>query len=178
MIFGGILAGAMIDWAGIWAAYTLIAGSLLFSLPFLFFIRVKGSIEEGGGQLIRQTLDGLKYASSNAALRTLFTVSIVMEFLGFSFLIMVPVMAKNVLEVSGLGLGFLQAGVGGGMLWGRLSWPRSATGPESSASSSSMPWARALRSSASPIPQTSQLPLSWRVWSWASSTPTTSPWAP
>ena len=129
MIFGGILAGAMIDWAGIWAAYTLIAGSLLFSLPFLFFIRVKGSIEEGGGQLIRQTLDGLKYASSNAALRTLFTVSIVMEFLGFSFLIMVPVMAKNVLEVSGLGLGFLQAGVGGGMFVGTLIMAAVGDGP-------------------------------------------------
>lgn len=115
MIGGSILAGAIIDWSGIWAAYALIAVSLGFSLPFLLFIRVKGTIEEGGGQLIRQTIDGLKYASSNSALRTLFTVSILMEFMGFSFLVMVPVMAKNVLEVGGLGLGLLNAGVGGGM---------------------------------------------------------------
>lgn len=115
MIAGSILAGAFIDWWGIWSAYALIAGSLAFSLPFLLLIGVKGSIEETGGQLIRQTMDGLKYASSNASLRTLFTVSVIMEFLGFSFLVMVPVMAKNVLEVGGLGLGLLNAGVGGGM---------------------------------------------------------------
>ena len=115
MIGGSILAGAMIDWVDIWAAYALVAGSLLFSLPFLALIGVKGTIEERGGQLLRQTVDGLKYASSNKSLRTLFTMSIVMEFLGFSFLVMIPVMAKNVLEVGGLGLGFLQAGVGGGM---------------------------------------------------------------
>ncbi len=115
MIAGSILAGAMIDWVGIWAAYALVAGSLAFSLPFLLFIGVKGVTEETGGRLIRQTIDGLKYASSNTALRTLFTVSIVMEFLGFSFLVMVPVMAKNVLEAGGLGLGYINAGVGGGM---------------------------------------------------------------
>ena len=129
MIGGGILAGAMIDWVGIWAAYTLIAGSLLFSLPFLLLVRVKGTVEEGGGRLIRQTLDGLRYASSNASLRTLFTVSIVMEFLGFSFLVMVPVMAKTVLEVGGLGLGFLQAGVGGGMFVATLIMAAVGDGP-------------------------------------------------
>lgn len=115
MIFGSILAGAVIDWVGIWAAYTLIAISVGMSLPFLLLIGVKGTVEERGGRLIRQTLDGLKYASSNSALRTLFTMSIIMEFMGFSYLVMVPVMAKNVLDVGGIGLGLLNAGVGGGM---------------------------------------------------------------
>lgn len=120
MIAGSILTGLLIDWAGIWAAYALVAGSLALSLPFLALIGVKGAIGESGGQLIRQTLDGLRYASSNASLRTLFTVSVMMELMGFSFLGMVPVMAKNVLETSGLGLGLLNAGVGAGMFVGTM----------------------------------------------------------
>jgi sugar phosphate permease len=38
-----------------------------------------------------------------------------METLGFAFLVMIPVMAKNVLEVDALGMGFLQAGIGVGL---------------------------------------------------------------
>ena len=115
MIGGAMLAGALIEWSGIWAAYALIAGSLAVSLPFLALINITGSIDSSSGHLLRQTIEGLKYASTNPPLRVLFTVSIVMETLGFAFLVMVPVMAKNVLEVDALGMGFLQAGIGTGL---------------------------------------------------------------
>ena len=115
MIGGALLAGALIEWSGIWAAYALIAGSLAVSLPFLALIPITGSVDSSPGHLLRQTIEGLKYASTNPPLRILFTVSIVMETLGFAFLVMVPVMAKNVLEVDAVGMGFLQAGIGAGM---------------------------------------------------------------
>lgn len=115
MIGGAMLAGALIEWSGIWAAYALIAGSLAISLPFLALINITGSIDSSSGHLLRQTIEGLKYTSTNPSLRILFTVSIVMETLGFAFLVMVPVMAKNVLGVDALGMGFLQAGIGTGM---------------------------------------------------------------
>jgi MFS family permease len=120
MIGGAMLAGALIEWAGIWAAYALITASLAISLPFLLLINVKGSIDSSSGHLLQQTIEGLKYTSTNPSLRILFTVSIVMEMLGFAFLVMVPVMAKNVLQVDALGMGFLQAGVGAGMFVGTL----------------------------------------------------------
>lgn len=115
MIGGALLAGALIEWSGIWAAYALIAGSLAVSLPFLALIHITGSIDSSSGRLLRQTIEGLKYAITNPPLRVLFTVSIVMETLGFAFLVMIPVMAKNVLEVDALGMGFLQAGTGAGL---------------------------------------------------------------
>ena len=115
MIGGAVLAGALIEWSGIWAAYALIAGSLALSLPFLALINITGSIDSSSGHFLRQTIEGIKYTSTNPSLRILFTFSIVMETLGFAFLIMVPVMAKNVLEVDALGMGFLQAGIGTGM---------------------------------------------------------------
>jgi MFS family permease len=115
MIGGAMLAGVLIEWSGIWAAYALIACSLAISLPFLVLISVTGSIDSSPGHLLRQTIEGLKYASTNSSLRILFTVSIVMETLGFAFLVMVPVMAKNVLKVDAVGMGLLQAGIGAGM---------------------------------------------------------------
>ena len=115
MIGGAILAGALIEWSGLWAAYALIAVCLAISLPFLALMNIRGSIDSSSGHFLRQTIEGIKYTSTNPSLRILFTFSIVMETLGFAFLIMVPVMAKNVLEVDALGMGFLQAGIGTGM---------------------------------------------------------------
>ena len=116
MIFGALLAGALIDWRGVWAAYGFMGVSLTAGLPFLALVRVRGAVGQSGASLAQQTLEGVRFAARSQPLRTLFTVSIVMESLGFAFLVMIPIMAKSVLEVGGAGMGFLQAGVGAGML--------------------------------------------------------------
>ena len=114
-IFGALLAGLLIDWVGIWAAYALIGISLVISLPFLALITVKGAVERSGVNLLQQTLEGIRFARRSRPLSTLFTISVVMEALGFAYLVMIPIMAKIVLEVGGTGMGFLQAGTGVGM---------------------------------------------------------------
>jgi MFS family permease len=120
MIFGSLFVGIVIDWVGIWGAFAFMAASLGIALPFLLMINVHGSVDSSRTSLVKQTLDGAALAVRNPSLRTLFSVSIVMETLGFSFLVMVPVMAKTVLETGGTGLGVLQAGVGAGMLGATL----------------------------------------------------------
>jgi MFS family permease len=115
MIMGSLLAGGLIQWFGIWLAYGFLGVSLVVSLPFLAMIGVRGAVDRSDTNLLEQTVEGVRYAAKDRALRTLFTMSIVMETLGFAFLLMIPVMAKTVLEVGGIGLGFLQAGVGAGM---------------------------------------------------------------
>ena len=120
MILGALVAGALIEWLGLWASYGFIAINLVVGLPFLALIRVKGTVESSSANLIRQMVEGAKYAAKDQPLRTLFTISMVMEGLGFAFLAMIPVMAKVVLGVGGFGLGFLQAGVGAGVLIANL----------------------------------------------------------
>ena len=120
MVFGALLAGALIEWVGIWAAFMFMGSSLLISLPFLAMIRVKGDVQPSNTNLIQQTIEGVRYAAQNRTLRTLFTVSIVMESLGFAFLVMIPVMAKTVLLAGGVGMGLLQAGAGAGTLFANL----------------------------------------------------------
>ena len=116
MVLGALLAGALIDWRGVWAAYGFMGASLTAGLPFLALVRVRGAVGQTGASLAQQTIEGVRFAARSQPLRTLFTVSIVMESLGFAFLVMIPIMAKSVLEVGGSGMGFLQAGVGAGML--------------------------------------------------------------
>ena len=120
MIFGSLLVGVVIDWVGVWGAFAFMSASLAVGLPFLLLIHVQGSVDSSPTSLFRQTLEGAQLAVRDPSLRTLFSVSVVMETLGFSFLVMIPVMAKNVLETGGTGLGFLQAGVGVGMLGATL----------------------------------------------------------
>jgi MFS family permease len=120
MIFGSLLIGFIIDWVGIWGAFAFMGASLAIGLPFLLLIHVHGSVDSSSTSLFRQTLEGAQLAVRDPSLRTLFSVSVVMETLGFSFLVMIPVMAKNVLETTGTGLGVLQAGVGAGMLGATL----------------------------------------------------------
>ncbi len=120
MIFGSLFIGVIIDWVGIWGAFAFMAASLGVGLPFLLMIQIHGSIDSSSTSLFRQTLEGAQLAVRNPSLRILFSVSVVMETLGFSFLVMIPVMAKTVLETGGTGLGVLQAGVGAGMLGATL----------------------------------------------------------
>ena len=120
MVLGALLAGALIEWSGIWAAYAFIGSSQVIALPFLIPLRVRGDVERSNVGLLQQTLEGARYAVGNLPIRTLFTISIVMEALGFAFLVMVPVMARNVLGAGAVEMGFLHAGAGGGMLLATL----------------------------------------------------------
>ncbi len=120
MIFGAVFAGALIEWSGVWAAYAFMGVSLVVALPFVALIGVRGDVDRSDIGLLRQTVEGVQYTARNRPLRTLFTMSVVMESLGFVFLVMIPIMAKNVLGVGGAGMGFLQAGVGIGAVFSML----------------------------------------------------------
>jgi MFS family permease len=114
MILGSITVGFLLEGLGIWAAYAFMGVCLIVALPFLVFVNVRGTTVGSSTGLIRQTIEGLKYAANSPSLKTLFTVSMVMECFGFAYIMMIPVMAKVVLDVGGTGLGWIQAGVGAG----------------------------------------------------------------
>ena len=113
-IIGALLVGGLIEWIGIWAAYGFLGVISVFALPPLAMIRVRGSVERVDTNLLSLTVEGIRYGVKDQTLRTLFTMSIAMEALGFGFLLMIPVMAKTVLNVGGIGMGMMQAGVGAG----------------------------------------------------------------
>ena len=120
-ILGGILAGVLISTVGTGGTFLFIAGVIFVSpLPLLF---MRGAYRTVGPSepIWRTAQGGVKYALGNRPLRSLLLMSLLMEMFGFSYHIMLPVIARDVLEVGASGLGFLSAAGGIGAMVGTLS---------------------------------------------------------
>jgi len=115
-IFGGLAAGALIARAGVGPCYLVVGSSFVVAeLAAAAMGRVPRS-EVSEGAVWRNAWDGLKYATGQANLRSLLTMSLVIELFGFSYLVMLPVVARDVLGVGASGLGYLAAAGGVGAL--------------------------------------------------------------
>lgn len=119
-IFGSLLAGALIGWAGMWSAYAFIAAAGLVTPLLLLPLRADAQVTRSNGTVLAQALEGLRFVAKDRSLRTIITFSLVMETFGFSFMTMIPVVVKNVLGAGPLALGLLSAAIGTGSLIGLL----------------------------------------------------------
>jgi MFS family permease len=120
MVLGSLLMGVLLAEVGTWAAYAVVA-LLLGAAPWLLLwlpatVHTEHRVGQGTG-FFRMAAEGLRYGATNPPVRTLLTVSVGMEAFGFSYHTMVPVVAKEVLEVGAIGAGQLAAasGVGSGI---------------------------------------------------------------
>jgi MFS family permease len=82
----------------------------------LLVLRVRGVFEPDGipEPFLRAAAVGVRYAWANLSVRRLLSLSVVMEMFGFSYYVMLPVVARDVLGVGASGLGLLSSmgGVG------------------------------------------------------------------
>ena len=108
-IVGSVVAGTSIESLGVEYAYLFMAFSAW--LGGLMVVMVRGDYRSLGNvePFWRSAMEGLRYAWSSAPIRSLLLMSVLMEMLGFSFLVMLPVMARDVLGVGPTGLGYLSA---------------------------------------------------------------------
>ncbi len=108
-IVGSVVAGTSIESLGVEYAYLFMAISAW--LGGLMVVMVRGDYRSLGNvePFWRSAMEGLRFAWSSAPIRSLLLMSVLMEMFGFSFLVMLPVMARDVLGVSATGLGFLSA---------------------------------------------------------------------
>ena len=115
-IFAAIGGGFLIDGVGVGGNYTMAAVAYAASTGFVLMLsrpQVQTRLRE---PFLNAITTGLKYAFTTPAVRRLLLISLAVEFFAFSYLWMMPVMAKDVLEVGGTGLGYLTAAAGGGSL--------------------------------------------------------------
>jgi len=115
-IAGSVVAGALISKFGVGSCYLFAAGSMGLSPTLLLF--VKGTFRASAERepFWRAASGGIKYAWANGSLRTLLFMSVLMEAFGFSYNVMLPVMARDVLKVGASGLGYLSAASGAGAM--------------------------------------------------------------
>jgi MFS family permease len=120
-LVGPALAGMMIYLIGIGPTYYFCFAASLFAVILWLSIRlVEPSITAATGGLMEHMAEGLNFIRRNE----LYFVFIAMIFFnsafGMSYLILMPVFARNVLEVGSQGFGFLQSVGGAGALVGVL----------------------------------------------------------
>ncbi|PZC49816.1 MAG: MFS family permease/MFS family permease [Chloroflexi bacterium] len=108
-IFGSLLAGTAIDDFGVGYAYVFMAASSWFSAFMILFVNGDYRSEGRGETFWQSAKVGLSYAYENRPIRVLLLMSVLMELFGFSFNVMLPVMARDVLGVGATGLGYLSA---------------------------------------------------------------------
>lgn len=115
-IVGSVAAGAMISKLGIGGCYLFIVANMCLS-PFLLLF-VSGSFRGAAERepFWQAAREGIRYAWSNGQVRTLLAMSVLMEMFGFSQQVMLPVMARDVLNVGAAGLGLLSASAGVGAM--------------------------------------------------------------
>ncbi len=115
-VIGSLIAGALITAYGVGACYVFAAGSTYTGLALVLFIKGEFGAPAGREPFWRAVGEGIRYAWSNSGVRTLLFFSVLMEGLGFSHFVMMPVMARDVLEVGATGLGYLSAASGAGAM--------------------------------------------------------------
>ena len=114
-VVGSVIAGGVISSFGVGPNYILVAIFTYTAGALLLFVTVAQpqapSTHEPFWDAARE---GIRYVWNNGTVRLLLIMSVFMELFGFSFHIMLPVMARDVLGVGASGLGFLSAAGGVG----------------------------------------------------------------
>ena len=113
-IVGPVTAGLIISGYGVGEAYLVASASHFVSIGALLLVPRPPSSYVGGGSTLHNLREGLAHVIGNGPVRSLFSLVLVTEALGFSYQAMLPVMARDFLHVGATGLGFLAAGFGAG----------------------------------------------------------------
>lgn len=108
-MIGSILAGTVISVFGVEYAYLLVMiSSWIGAILFLF---LGGNYESIISQrsFWKSLREGIKYSWNDKSILLLLLISTLIEFFGFSFFIMLPIVAKEILGLNAQGLGYLSA---------------------------------------------------------------------
>jgi MFS family permease len=119
-VIGSILAGNFINSVGIELAYFLASVSLLTSILPIYLIRMSKPMHRSQEPVWSGILVGFKYVGTNTPLKALLILSVLTETFGFSYIMMLPLIAKVYLNVGATGLGYLSAAGGIGSLIGTV----------------------------------------------------------
>lgn len=119
-IAGSVVAGTVINTAGIGVGFLVAAGAYVASPAMLLGLHGGQPVRQPREPIWRSLSDGLKYAATNRHLRALLLLSVLVETFGFAYIFMLPVVARDVLHVGASGLGYLSAAGSAGALVGTV----------------------------------------------------------
>jgi predicted MFS family arabinose efflux permease len=105
-IFGGVTAGFIIDLFGIEWPFFLMAGSYIMAIGIIVFIRgVKQQVGTKEQSLWSNFVEGIQIVLKNKIVLALMVMAATCEMFGFSYSVLLPVFARDILDVGAVGLG-------------------------------------------------------------------------
>lgn len=122
-VIGPALAGWAMAWVGVAGCFYLNAFSFLALLFVLARIRFAGHARSHGGSASRiwePLRDVFRYLQHQSVLRTLILLVALASACGMPYLVLLPIFARDILEVGPRGLGYLMGAAGVGALVGAL----------------------------------------------------------
>ncbi len=119
-MFGPGLAGVLIALTGVEGGYLVVTLCYALGYVFLLSLHVERVQQQAIAQkqIARNLLAGMHYVSTQPTLFCMVCITVVMNLLVFPYMIMIPVMARDVLHVGPTLMGVLQAVEGFGSLIG------------------------------------------------------------
>jgi MFS family permease len=118
---GPALAGISIYLIGIGPTYFICFGASVFAVFLWLGIRLEEtSTAPAGGGVMQHMAEGLNFIRHNQIYSVFISIIFFNSLFGMSYLILMPVFARNVLDVGSQGFGFLQSAGGAGALIGVL----------------------------------------------------------
>lgn len=117
-IVGPAIAGVLVATAGEGACFWINALSFLAVIASLFSLRLEAPTEEQHAERRRASLmDGVRYAWSVGPLRNLLLLLAVSAGLGFQYMVLLPVYARDILHAGAQGYGLMVSAFGVGSLF-------------------------------------------------------------
>jgi MFS family permease len=115
-VIGAVIGGYIIDRFGIGQNYVLAAAAHVAAAACVLVLQAPGTPRKAAEPFLAAVGSGVRYAVRTPQIRQFLWLSLMTEGFGFSYNSMLPVMARDVLKVGGLGLGYLSAAAGLGQL--------------------------------------------------------------
>lgn len=116
------IAGFLIAAAGAPTTFLLCAAAVSTMIAVLFLLRPARAAARPHGSLLDNFTESLRYIRANEAFARVIAVALLNATLAMGFIHMLPVFAKDVLQVDSRGLGILASAAGIGSLFGFFSY--------------------------------------------------------
>ncbi|MFQ5934555.1 MAG: MFS transporter, partial [Dehalococcoidia bacterium] len=115
------LAGVLVGLIGVEGVYFIVVGCYAFVVITLLLIPVRSRLQVNHDKsLLRDLKDGLSYMRGNSEVSSLIVLAFVPIVFAMYYQLLLPVFAKDVLDVDSSGLGLLMGSIGVGALMGTL----------------------------------------------------------